>query len=234
MNLIKDIRLFESNEPNEPGYGFPCYIGKLYAFDSTECQEVIDRLMFLLRHMGFSLGEFDHLYLNFTTQLPHGELLTSNRIDRYHTWYRFVDAGCDMQTFNSWTLSQKNEFVISTIRRAIGLFTDAEGVKLVDDSFDAVLRYGAELAIPYKEKQGNPYTVRVLVKITDDLDFIPIVRIYDGDTLVSETVLPPYSRDPFILQFGTITVGKKAVRITPRKSYEAEYYELKPIKIEIK
>jgi hypothetical protein len=234
MNLIKDIRLFESNETNEPGYGFPCYIGKLYTFDSTECQEVIDRLMFLLRHMGFSFGEFDHLYLNFTTQIPHGELLASNRIDRYHTWYRFVDAGCDVPTFNSWTLTQKNDFVISTIRRAIGLFTAVEGAKVVDDSFDAVLRYGAELAIPYKEKLGDPYTVRVLVKITDDLDFIPVVRVFNSDTLVSETVLPPYSRDPFILQFGTITVGKKAVRITPRKSYEAEYYELKPIKIEIK
>ena len=234
MNLIKDIRLFESNEPNEPGYSLPSDIGELYAFEVKNCLEVIYRLMFLLRHRGFSLGEFDHLYLNFTTQLLHGELLASNRIDSYHTWYRFVDAGCDVQTFNSWTLSQKNDFVIATIRRAIGLFTDAESEKVVDDCFEEVLRYGAELAIPYKEKQGNPYTVRVLVKITDDLDFIPVVRIYDGDTLICEEILPPYSRDPFILQFGTITVGKKAVRITPRKSYEAQYYELKPIKIEIK
>ena len=233
MNLIKDIRLFESDEPNEPGYGFPCYIGKLYAFDSTECQPVIDRLLFLLRHKGFSLGAFDHLYLNFTTQLPHGELLASNRIDRYDKWFRFADMGCNVQQFNDWIPSQKNDFVIAAIRRAIRLFVHAESVKIVDDCFEEVLRYGAELAIPYKEKQGDPYTVRILVKITDDLDFIPIVRVLDGDTLIREVVFPPYSRDPFILQFGTISIGKKSVRIAPRKSYDAEYYELKSIKIEI-
>lgn len=225
--------MFESNEPNQPGYGFPCYIGKTYSLDSTDCLEVTERLMFLLRYKGFSLGEFDHLYLNFTTQLPHGEILISNRINSYHKWYRFVDAGCDVQTFNSWDYEQKCDFVIVSIRRAIGLFTDAESAKVVDDSFEEVLRYGAELAIPYKEKQGNPYTVRVLVKITDDLDFIPVVRILDGNSLIHEEILPSYSRDLFILQFGTISVGKKSVRITPRKSYDAEYYELKPIKIEI-
>ena len=233
MNLMKDIRLFESNEPNESGFSLPSYIGKLYAFDSTECQPVIDRLLLLLRQKGFSLGEFDHLYLNFTTQLLHGEIVISNRIDRYHKWYRFVDAGCDVQQFNRWEFSQKREFVLSSIRRAIGLFTDAESVKIVDDCFEEVLRYGAELAIRYKEKQGDPHTVRILVKITDDLDFIPIVRVLDGDTLIREVVFPPYSRDPFVLQFGTISVGKKSVRITPRKSYDAEYYELKPIKIEL-
>ncbi len=233
MNLIKDIRLFEADEPNQDGYSFPHYIGTIYAYDSGECQPVIDRLMFLLRHKGFSLGAFDHLYLNLTTQLPHGEILISNRIDRYHPWYRFADMGCDVQQFNSWELSQKSEFVLSSIRRAIGLFVDAESAQVADDCFEEVLRYGEELAIPYKEKQGDPYTVRILVKITDDLDFIPIVRVLDGDTLVREVVLPPYSRDPFILQFGTINIGKKSVRIVPRKSYDAEYYELKPIKIEI-
>ena len=233
MNLIKDIRLFESNEPNESGFSLPSYMGKLYAFDSTDCLEVIHRLMFLLRHKGFSLGEFDHLYLNFTTQLPHGEIIASNRIDRYHPWYRFADMGCDVQQFNGWESSQKCDFVIAAIRRAIGLFVVGESAQMADDCFDLVLRYGAELAIPYKEKKGDPYTVRILVKITDDLDFIPIVRVLDGETLIREVVLPPYSRNPFILQFGTISVGKKSVRITPRKSYDAEYYELKPIKIEL-
>lgn len=228
MSALQQIRLFESED--HPRL-FPQDMGKLYAFDSMNCLEVIDRLLYLLRHKGFSLGAITYLHLVYCPRFPHGEVTVAYR---FETNTCFLNVGCDVQTFNSWTLSQKNDFVITTIRRAIGLFTDAEGAKVVDDSFDAVLRYGAELAIPYKEKQGDPYTVRVLVKITDDLDFIPVVRIYDGDTLVCEEILPPYSRDPFILQFGTITVGKKAVRITPRKSYEAEYYELKPIKIEIK
>ena len=231
MNLVKDIRFFESNEPNESGFSFPSDIGKLYAFDSTECQEVIHRLLLLLRHKGFSLGEFDHLYLNLTTQLPHGEIVISNRIDRYHKWYRFVDAGCDVQRFNGWETWKKCEFVLASIHRAIGLFTEAESARVVDECFEEVLRRGSELAIPYKEKQHDRYTVRVLVKITDDLDFIPVIRIINGDSPVREMILPPYSRDPFILQFGSISIGKKSVRFVPRKCYEAEYYELKPLTI---
>ena len=36
MNLIRDIRLFESNIPNVDGNSIPSYIGKLYSYDDMD------------------------------------------------------------------------------------------------------------------------------------------------------------------------------------------------------
>jgi len=40
-----------------------------------------------LRESEFSLGEFDHLYINFTTCDMVDELNLSDEVDRYHPWY---------------------------------------------------------------------------------------------------------------------------------------------------
>jgi hypothetical protein len=79
MSLIRDIRLFESNIPNVDGNSIPSYIGKLYSYDDIDALDVIQRLLFLLRSRGFEFPEFHHLYVNFTSCLPHGELQTVNR-----------------------------------------------------------------------------------------------------------------------------------------------------------
>ena len=42
---------------------------------------------------GFSCGDFDHLYLNFTTCPVEGEIAPSPRsVDKYHSWYRYYDV----------------------------------------------------------------------------------------------------------------------------------------------
>jgi hypothetical protein len=46
MKLIKDIRLFELDVPNIDCNPTPYYIGKLYHYDSMDCLDVIQRLLF--------------------------------------------------------------------------------------------------------------------------------------------------------------------------------------------
>ena len=98
--LIADIRLFESGVPNTYGNPTPHYIGKIYQYDHMECLDVIQRLLFLLRHCGFGFDDFDHLYLNFTPCIPHGEVRDVNRYNiREFSWYHYVDIGCDVEIF---------------------------------------------------------------------------------------------------------------------------------------
>jgi diacylglycerol kinase family enzyme len=60
-----------------------------------------------------------------------------------------------------------------------------------------------------------------------------IVKITDqSGAIMAEASLRRYGRDEFISQFGTVTIGKKSVRITPRKNQYTDFYDLLPIKIE--
>lgn len=83
MKLIRDIRLFESDEPNVDRNSIPYYIGKIYHYDHMDCLDVIQRLLFLLRHRGFCYDGFDHLYLNLTPCLPHGEMRNTMACSRF-------------------------------------------------------------------------------------------------------------------------------------------------------
>ena len=120
MKLIKDIRLFELEVPNVDGNPSPYYMGKLSHSDHLECLDVIQRLLFFLRHRGFAFADFDHLYVNFTPCIPHGTVQAANRYNiREFAWHQDVDAGCDIDCFNSWSLVQKTSFVLESIKKAI-------------------------------------------------------------------------------------------------------------------
>lgn len=77
------------------------------------------------------------------------------------------------------------------------------------------------------------YVVEVFTRVTDELDLLPLVRITGREgNVIAERQLRSYGRDEFISQIGTITIGKRSVRIVPRKNWYTEFYDLEPIKIE--
>lgn len=233
MSLIKDIRLLESDVPNIDGNSTPYYIGKLYQYDHIECLDVIQRLLFLLRYRGFGFESFDHLYLNFTPCIPHGEVRDVNRYNiREFSWYHYVDAGCDIGLFNRWKLDEKNAFILEAVKKASVLKAPENQKRIFSDTFDEVLQEGERLLLPYKRKENEHYAVDIFTRINDELDFIPLIRVTDKDgSLAAEQQLRCYGRDEFISQIGTITIGKQSVRIVPRKNWYADFYGLKPIKL---
>ncbi len=234
MNLIKDIRLFESNVPNIDGNATPYYIGKVYHYDHIDCLDVIQRLLLLLRHRGFCYDGFDHLYLNFTPCVPHGEIRDVNRHNiREFSWLHYVDVGCDAQQFNGWTLVQQTAFILEAVKHASIMKAAEDMQQIFALTFDEVLAQGANLLLPYKRKENDNYVVEILVRINDKLDFLPLIRVTDKTGIVkAEQALRSYGRDEFITQISTITIGKTYVKIAPRKNYDTEYYGLKPIRIE--
>lgn len=235
MNLIKDIRLFEKQGPDVDGTSHPTDLRSLYGFDEMDLQDILQRLLFLLRHEGFSFGAFDHLYMNYTPSLPHGEVRLSRRSrDHYHPWYRWSDAGCDIDRFQAMTLEDQRLFLAEAIRQAVHLHADEENRAIFDRCFEQVMALGPALEIPYKEKTGEHLKLTISTTISDEADFLPIVRIFDlnGDLLLEER-LRRYGRDEFILQFRTITLGKKTAKIDISKSMDARYYSIRPLKFTI-
>lgn len=234
IKLISDIRLFESDVPNTDGNPAPYYIGKIYQYDSMECLDVIQRLLFLLRHKGFGFDGFDHLYLNFTPCIRHGEIRDVNRYNiREFSWYRYVDIGCDTGMFNRLTLQEKNTFVIEAAKKAMLMKAFEEQRELLENAFDEVVQNGDCLWLPYKQKGNQNYTIEIFTRITNEVSFIPLIRVRDrAGALKAEQELRCYGRDEFICQIGTITIGKSSLRIAPRKNAYSNYYDLTPIKLE--
>ena len=232
MNLIKDIRLFEKREPDVDYSSTPYYMRGLYAFDDMDMQDIIQRLLFLLRHEGFTFGSFDHLYMNYTPSLPHGEVRHNQRSrDYYHPWYRYTDAGCDIELFKAMPLEEQRHFLSEAIRKAVHLHADEENDAIFERCYEVVMERGADLEIPYREKTGEHLRIIISTTISDDVDFLPIVRIFDRDgSLLHEAHLRSYGRDEFILQFRSITIGKKTVRIQPSKRTESRYYDIHSLK----
>ena len=232
--LIADIRLFESDMPNTDGNPTPHYIGKIYQYDHMECLDVIQRLLFLLRYRCFGFDGFDHLYLNFTPCLPHGEVCDVNRYNiREFSWYHYVDIGCDTQIFNDLSLEEKNYFILESAKKASILKASADQVKLFEATYNEVFQNGDRLLLPYKKKDNQNYIVEIFTRITDEVAFIPLIRVTDKNgVIITEQELRSYGRDEFIYQIGTITIGKTSARIIPRKNSYSDYYDLATIKIE--
>lgn len=232
--LISDIRLFESNVPNINGNHTPYNIGKLYMYDDMECLDVIQRLLFLLRHRGFGFDGFDHLYLNFTPCVPHGEV---KDVDRYNirefSWYHYVDVGCDTEIFNSFSLEEKNSFILESAKKASLIKASADMKEIFEVTFEEVIQNGENLLLPYRQKENQNYVVKIFTRITNEVAFIPLIQVTDkSGTVKAERELRRYGRDEFICQIGTIIIGKAFVRIVPRKSSYADFFDLTPIKIE--
>lgn len=234
MKLIKDIRLLELDVPNIDYNPTPYYIGKIYHYDHMDCLDVIQRLLFLLRHRGFGYESFDHLYLNFTPCVPHGEIRDVNRHNiREFSWFQYVDVGCNVDLFNSWTLNEQTAFVLEAAKNASIMKAPEEMRQIFADTFDEVIEKGATLLLPYKQKENENYLVEIMVRINDELDFLPLLRVTDKTGAVkAERELRSYGRDEFITQISTITIRKSYIKIAPRKNYDTEYYGLKPIWIE--
>lgn len=234
MKLIKDIRLFELDVPNVDCNPTPYYIGKIYHYDHMDCLDAIQQLLFLLRHRGFCYDGFDHLYLNFTPCVPHGEIRDVNRHNiREFSWFQHVDIGCDVEQFNGWTLAAQTAFILDAARKASIMKASEEMGQIFENTFDEVTEKRATLLLPYRRKENDNYVVEILVRINDELDFLPLIRVTDkAGAVKAEQELRSYGRDEFITQISTITIGKSYVKIAPRKNYDTEHYGLKPIRIE--
>lgn len=224
MNLIQDIRFF--SEHSDP---------MLAAYDVHGMKDILQRLLFLLRHAGFTFGDFDHLYLNYTPALPHGDVRLSQRpIDRYHPWLRFTDAGCDLELFQAMPRQQQRRFLAACIRKAVHLHADEANRCLFDRCYQKVMEQGPALEIPYKAKTGEHLRVAICTTISDDARFHPIVRIFDkADNLLLEERLKDCDRETFLAQFGTISPGKRTVRIEPRRSQWLQNQKVHTLKFSI-
>lgn len=73
MKLIADIRIYNVSDSE-----------KHIELDFRSSSRAAHRVAMKLREFKFSLGEFDHLYINFTTHAAKGTVTLIDTVDQYH------------------------------------------------------------------------------------------------------------------------------------------------------
>ena len=204
IKRISDIRLFRGNVPNVDGQPQPALI------DDKTLTMYPQRVAMKLRELNFSLGDFDHLYLNLTPCLTEGTVqLSARTVYRETAWYRYVDAGITPD----WQFSDMQQ-VSSLLEKALLLFAAEDARPLINTAF-AEAQKGAHMLMQYKEKTANDYSAVIFLRLLDSGMYHPQLQVHWRNQLLLQADLSPCWE---LHQFGEISITKKAITIKPRRN----------------
>ena len=209
---IKDIRLYKSGLRNE--FGDPVST----SFADKKLNAITQRVVMKLRENEFSLGEFDHLYINFIPSDMVENMRLSDDVDRYHPWYRncFVPVG--MNLYNNLRSADSYNDIIHWISTVLVTYfsTDDFSESHILACVQQAVEQGENMLMKFKEKTSSKRKAVIFLRFLDSCKFYPLLRVYDAeDNLLFEKDLP----EAVMLDYlGDIQVGAKRVTIKPRKN----------------
>ena len=210
--IIKDIRLYKSELQNEFG---DCVTT---SFADKKLNAITQRVVMKLRENEFSLGEFDHLYINFIPSDMGGKMYLSDDVDRYHPWYRNCYVPVDVELYSNLRSADAYDAIIHWISTVLVTyfstddFDQAHILACVQQAVDQ----GEDMRMKFKEKISAKRKAFLYLRFLDTCRFYPLLRVYDAeDRLLFEKDLPEtVSLDAL----GEIQVSAKRVTIKPRKN----------------
>ena len=211
MKVIKDIRLFESTEENVDGYSPRAYGEKPLLI-------VLHRVVMKLREQSFTLGDFDHLYINFTTCLPPYDIRPANRsIDRENRWFRFYDVGVSFDFFDLHGAECDADRVLELIKNTLYFCCPQEENRLlIEQAFHEAVSLGKNMPMKYREKRSANRKAVICLYYDDQGRYQAELCVNDesGSELLKEKI--PLSSN--LLSLGEIQLNSKKVTIKPRKN----------------
>ena len=213
MNLIKDIRIYRSNIENADNNSLPS------SFENKNIHCILHRIAMKLSEHNFSLGDFDHLYINATTCYVDGGISPANRtIDKYHPWYRYYDVEISQEFFDLLESSQCENEVIKIVEQVIQKYfstPDFDSEKIHCCISEAV-ENGENMLMKFKEKNSPKNKAVIYLRYSDDARYFPLLRVWDSeDNLLLEQDLP---KTQTLDAYGEIQLSSKKVTIKPRKN----------------
>ena len=206
--IIKDIRLYKS----ETGASFSD------SFTDKKLNAIIMRIVMKLREKEFSLGEFDHIYIIFTTRDIPKKMVLSNEVDRYHPWYRSCTVSLEKDIYNNLGAPETYECIINSLNAVLTTYftTDDFDKTQIINCITQAVELGKNMLIKYKEKITSKRKAIILLRYLDTCMFRPLLRIYDTeDNLLFEKDLPETLT---LDSIGNIQVSTKQITIKPKKN----------------
>lgn len=212
MKIIKDIRLYKSETENTDGNPMPQDLA------AKSVNVTLHRVAMKLREQEFSLGDFDHLYLNFTPCIAKGMVQPAKRtIDRYFPWYRYYDIGIDEEMFDKLDSSECADFILESARQVLlNCFCDnADSEQKITNAFDEAKK-GENMLVSFKVKQGAKYKAVIFLRYLESAEYSPLLCVYNSDGAeILRRDLPPTAD---LSSIGEIQLSSKRVTVKPRKN----------------
>lgn len=209
--IISDIRLFKSESKNEYGYVTDSFADK-------KLNAIVKRVVMKLRENAFSLGEFDHLYINFTICDGAAKIELSNEIDRYHPWYRYCTVPVEMDFYQKLGRPEAYNGIFHRISEVLVTCFSTEDFdeSRIRSCVHQAIEQGEEMCMRFKEKVSTKRKAVVYLRYLDTCRFYPLLRVYDmEDNLLLEKDLPETLTLDYL---GDIQISMKRVIIKPRKN----------------
>lgn len=210
--IIQDIRLYKSGSQNEYG----TYITTSFA--DKKLNAIVKRVVMKLRENEFSLGEFDHLYINFTTCAMAEKMNLSEEVDRYHPWYRYCSVPVEMDFYHKLGSREAYDGIIHWISTVLVTYFSTEGFdeSRILSCVQQAVEQGEDMLMKFKEKISTKRKAVIFLRYLDTCRFYPLLRVYDmEDYLLLEKDLP----ETLLLDYlGEIQVSTKRITIKPRKN----------------
>ncbi len=207
--IISDIRLYKCDAQNESG---------AISFANKELNAIVKRIVMKLRENQFSFGEFDHLYINFTTCEMPQEISLSEKVDRYHPWYRYCDVRIEKDLYDTLGSAETYKDIIRSIS---AILTTCFAADDFDESkilacVQQAVEDGENMLMKFKEKVSSKRRAVIFLRCLDTCRYYPLLRVYDAEeNLLFEQDLP----DTLMLDYlGEIQISTKKVTIKPRKN----------------
>ena len=210
--IISDIRLYRSESRNEYGV----YATK--SFSNKKLNAIIQRVVMKLRESEFSLGEFDHLYINFTTCDIGKKTILSDYVDKYHPWYRYCLVHIEKDTYDKLDSLEDYGYILQWIRNILVTYFSSQDFDetCILSCVQQAVEQGENMLMKFKEKVSTNRRAVIFLRYLDSCKFYPLLRVYDSeDNLLFEKDLP----EAVMLDYlGDIQVSTKRVAIKPRKN----------------
>ena len=210
--IISDIRLYKSESQNEYGG----YID--YGFGDKKLNAIIKRVVMKLRENEFSLGDFDHLYINFTTCDMAEEMNLSVNVDRYHPWFRYCNIHVEKDFYNKLGSPESWNEIILHIKNVLTTYFASEdfGETHILSCVQQAVDQGEDMLMKFKEKVSTNRRAVIFLRYLDSCKFYPLLMVYDAEeNLLLKKDLPETVMLDYI---GDIQVSTKRVTIKPRKN----------------
>lgn len=212
MKTIKDIRLYKSEKQNE--YGIPL----IHSFADKELNAIVHRIVMKLRENGFSLGEFDHLYIDFTTCDLRDEINLSDNVDKEHPWYRYCSIKVSNELFSKLGMTNTHSVIINMISDVLITCFETENFNktFIHSCIQQAMEQGENMLMKYKVKSTSKRKAEIFLRYLDSCKYYPLLRVYDNENnLLFEKDLP----ESIVLDnIGDIQLSTNKVTIKPKKN----------------
>lgn len=215
MKVISDIRLYKSEEIEKP-----------VEFNIKALNIKLHRVVMKLKEQGFSLGEFDHLYINFTTAIPEGKIQLSDKTDSYHPWFRSCNTGISVSDYYK---SESYDFILEKVRLTLlKLYSSEKDTEIIENAFSEAEK-GSEMLMLFKEKKAEKGVAKIYLRLSDNGKYLPLLTVTSNDgEEIFKAELPQTANLNII---GELFLSSKKVTVKPRKNALSKH--LKPISFDV-